>query len=159
MLGNTKAGLQCGNFDIRDSRPAGTAGNITATIFFPQAFNKLPIVYAGLSGWDIDDNWRIHLWTTNVSTYSFEIHIDAWDSATLYSATATWIAIDVDTLGVLTGDIKGSSDTATWSGSVNFSKPFLRTPAMFTALTKFDVYKTHNFRLRISITPTEQAFS
>jgi hypothetical protein len=127
MLGNTKARLQCGNFDSRDSWPAGTADNITDTIFFPQAFNKPPVVCAGLSGWDVDDNWRIHLWTTNASTYGFEIHIDAWDIATLYSAMATWIAIDADTLGVLTGDIKGSSDTATWSGSVNFAKLFLHT--------------------------------
>ncbi|KAI5865444.1 hypothetical protein GGS23DRAFT_618491 [Durotheca rogersii] len=159
MLDQAEPGVQCGQFDSNDYGTPGTKGNIYETVLFPRPFNKPPIVYVGLSGWDINDNWRIHCWVANVKTDSFDMHIDTWGSSVLYWASATWIAIDVDKPGWLIGEMIGKSESATWSGHVSFASPFLRTPAMFTALTYFDVSHFHNFRLRFKTVPKEDGFN
>jgi len=84
MLDQAKLGVQCGRFDSHNYRAAGTTGNIYKTDKFPHPFNKSPIVCVGLSGWDIDNNWRLHCWVDNIKTDRFHIHVDTWGSSVLY---------------------------------------------------------------------------
>jgi hypothetical protein len=156
MLDQAESGVQCGRFESNGG--SGDNGYIIETVKFPRAFSKKPIVYVGLSGWDLGDNWRLHCQAVKVTTDSFEMQIVCWGSSKIYWDSATWIAIDPDKPGLITGEIKGSSDTATWNGHVSFAQPFLHTPAMFIALTYFDVSHFHNFRLRVKTEAKDDGF-
>jgi len=146
QLAAAEPDIQCDTFKSSQS------GNVNETVTFPRAFVKPPIVFVGLSGFDIGDNWRIDLYTSAITETSFDIHIDTWGSSELWSAQATWIAIPNDKANVLTGDFRGDTAAGTntgWNGTTAFAVAFDRIPALFTALTRFDVDHFHNFRVKV----------
>ena len=150
--------IQFGVFNSLDVRSSNEPGNVHARITFSHPFPRQPMVFAGLNGFDIGDDWHIELSRSNIDCYGFDIHIGTWGNSKLRSAQATWIAFQSDRSDIFTGELRGDESRA-WQGSLHLTSSFNRTPAIFTALTKFDVERCHNNRIRLKTSATKMGMN
>jgi len=141
--------IQCGTFCTKTVRPSNKPGNVRATVEFSRLFPRPPTVFVGLSGFEVGNNWQIHLYTSNVGCNGFDIHFDTRDqTAKLHGAQAAWIAFPAGNAGISAGDFNGRK-TSGWKGSVVFPEPFDRIPKIFTAFTKIDASNAAFLRARL----------
>jgi len=146
--------LQCGMFNTTDFGARKESGNVYARIEFAHHFLRQPIVFAGLSGFDNIDNGKIELLTSNIDCHGFDIHIKSKGNTNLWSAQAAWIAFPSDRSDIFTGELRGE-DIRGWHGSLYLTSSFNRTPAIFTALTKFDFEPKRTCRIRVKTRATK----
>ena len=154
----SKTDIQCGLFDTLTVRSWDKPGNVVKTIQFATAFDRTPTVFVGLTGFDISDNWRIHVYVDGVTKTSFKIHVDTSGSSKLYAAWVSWVAFAADRQDMITGELAGSTSLG-WSGTKGFKDTFDKIPIVFTAITKFDIDHFKNMRVRVSTTPKTDSMS
>lgn len=150
-LAAEETSIQCGVFDTKK------AGRFSDTIKFPRSFATAPVVFVGLSGFDLKGDWYINLTAKNITKDQFNIAIGAGSNSTLTSAVATWIAIPGGK-HVLTGsmDVDGSDLQLNQWNEVRFAQAYDRTPTVFTALTSFDVVQPANLRVKLNTEASEE---
>jgi hypothetical protein len=66
-----------------------------ARIAFERTFSSVPLVHAGLAGFDIEngDAARIQLQVSDVDTAGFTIEIKSWFNTRIWSVQISWLAI------------------------------------------------------------------
>lgn len=64
-------------------------------IAFERTFSSIPLVHAGLAGFDIEngDAARIQLQVSDVDTSGFTIEIKSWFNTRIWSVQVSWLAI------------------------------------------------------------------
>jgi hypothetical protein len=151
-LAAEETSIQCGVFDTKK------AGKFSDTIKFPRSFAAAPVVFVGLSGFDLKGDWYINLTAKNITKDQFIITIGTGSNSTLTSATATWIAIPKDKHGVMTGPMDVDGTDLQWNewNEVRFAHAYDRTPTVFTALTSFDVDQPKNLRVKLNTEASEE---
>ncbi|KAF8593661.1 hypothetical protein BDV93DRAFT_529765 [Ceratobasidium sp. AG-I] len=93
---STRSNVTSGNFNTMDIRswdmPQLENG---AFITFDKEFERPPRVLVALNSLDVSNhtNLRIKAITKNVTTKGMKINIDSWHDTVLYSAGASWLAI------------------------------------------------------------------
>jgi hypothetical protein len=107
-----------------------------------------------LSGFDIGDNPRIQVYSSDISRTDFKLNVsNLGGSTTIYNCWATWVAFPGAKEGIKYGHII-SDDTTTsssYEGSCIFWKHFKRTPMIFTAFTKINVDREQPLRMRLDV--------
>lgn len=151
-----------GQFDIRSAWKDGKEQTKTEeTIRFPQGFdNNPPVVVCWFSALDLgqDSRWKVNTYVTDISRFSFTIHVDADPETDLRGARATWVAFRRGKEGMAggsfsSGDIQGLKST----GNVEFEGKFVTEPQIMMALSGLDFENGHNLRLRLSSSRLEKS--
>ncbi|MGB8167788.1 MAG: H-type lectin domain-containing protein [Chthoniobacteraceae bacterium] len=65
------------------------------TVFFAAAFDAVPIVHLGLTGFDLDqrDSSRLSLRATEITPAGFVAEIGTWRDTRVYSVEFSWLAL------------------------------------------------------------------
>jgi cerevisin len=146
QLATTDPDFQCGIF---------YATGVTAeTISFNWRFDDTPVVFVGLSGFDISDNPRIRVYPSDITKTDFKLNVDnLGGSTTINKCWATWVAFPEAKEGIYYGTISSDKTTtsSSYEGSSIFWKKFKHSPKIFTAFTKFDVDREQPLRMRLDV--------
>jgi hypothetical protein len=86
------------------------------TVSFDWFFDAPPTVFVGLSKIDIGDNWRAHVYATNITNTGFTINASNLGGSTdFYGCEVTWVAVSAGKEGALCGTFGGNTTTKTGS--------------------------------------------
>ncbi|KAL9598040.1 MAG: hypothetical protein Q9219_004734 [cf. Caloplaca sp. 3 TL-2023] len=120
--------------------------------------NQTPKVICWLTTVDMDmnHNWRIKSYVSDIDSRGFTAHVDSWDDTIMYQAAITWLAYPANQSGVASGTFS-TEDIRPWSkpqlensATVKFEKGFGERPKLAMGLCGFDYDHTKNLRLRLS---------
>lgn len=143
--------FQCGVYETPSDK--GKGSNVSERITFATPFKCQPKVVVFIAGFDVGDNWRLKVYTTDVDLWGFDMHVDKWGSTDLYSADVTWIAFPADAKGVWAGHFT-SEYTNEYEGTCNFPEGiFSAPPQVFVGLTQFDLNNNYSFDLHLRVDP------
>jgi hypothetical protein len=72
-----------------------SARSHTATVRFARPFAQVPVVHAGLSGFDIEngDAARVKLRVSGVRADGFELVVETWFETRIWAIDVSWLAI------------------------------------------------------------------
>ena len=122
---------------------------------FARPYLNLPQVVVWLSNLDMacSANWRVHVYTTDITKTGFTLNLDTWADSSLYGARVVWLAHSPDNPHFASGSFS-TADVRPWNkpGSQNSSKvifyrPFGMLPRVAIALNGLDIDHQHNLRL------------
>lgn len=67
----------------------------TTDVSFSEPFYSVPVVHAGLTGFDIDqrDSARVSVAVTQVTESGFTLGVTTWRETRVYGIEASWLAI------------------------------------------------------------------
>jgi len=93
---SNRTNIASGSYNVMDVRPWNAPQLANGkTINFSKTFERTPKVYSALNTLDIDHghNLRIKMAQTDITNKGMTWHIDSWADTTLYSAGASYIAV------------------------------------------------------------------
>ncbi|KAF8600143.1 hypothetical protein BDV93DRAFT_496966 [Ceratobasidium sp. AG-I] len=93
---STRSNITSGNFNTMDIRPWNKPQLKNCTnITFDKKFERAPRVLAALNWLDISNktNLRINVTTEDITKKGVKLNLDSWCDTILYSAGASWLAI------------------------------------------------------------------
>ncbi len=90
-------GLPTAGWNLAEA-PCGYADvlrTFRAQVFYPEAFNSIPLVQASLTGFDIDqrDTARISVAVSDITTTGFTVSVTTWRETRVYGVEVTWTVI------------------------------------------------------------------
>ncbi|KAH6906462.1 hypothetical protein BKA70DRAFT_409301 [Coprinopsis sp. MPI-PUGE-AT-0042] len=168
-------GIQCGTTDSQSSQTPRKLGQRSTQkrVLFRQAYERTPNVFSCLAGLNIggpgSTHWDIRSFVTNIDREGFTVHIEKTRNSeqdvneVVANAQTSWVAFPSGRtasqsmacgefhLGEGVRTEEGESRTPRWRGRVSFSETFTSPPQVFVAFTSFDVDKSTNVRLGLSI--------
>jgi len=91
-----RSNIASGTYGTADIHPGSKPQQVnSSTITFDKTFEKVPRVFAALNEFSINQNanLRIKMAQTEITDKGMKWHLDTWGDTTMYSATASYIAI------------------------------------------------------------------
>ena len=95
LAGITTAGVLTDGWNLAECADPAFARRFTFHVPFATPFNHVPVVQAGLVGFDMDKARSARLTTRaeNISPFGFDLAIATWDDTLVYSVEVSWLAI------------------------------------------------------------------